>query len=808
MVATGRTAAMNRPALKLSLYFALGIILGHLVNPPILVLLTLDALLFLIAITIFLTKKSVGKWNPALYIVLVITVSSLHYELRTSDFSPRHVSNFLRKATSTGIVGQIASLPECDEERTTFTLSVKGIATAHEWRRAEGKVRVTMGERTDRFSYGDVIRFDARLEEPDGLRNPGGFDYKAYLNRRSIYGLIFLRGVNNVEIIERRGGTPFLSALIWPIRKSMRRTIERNLTGPPEALLKGILLGERRNIPESIEEIFRDSGVIHVLAVSGLHVGLVVFIFFNLFRVFRLSFNWAVVCTLGILFLYIFVTGSRAPVVRASLMAAVVLTGLILEKNVDLLNTLAFAGLFILLFSPQALFDPGFQLSFAAVLSIVYAYPRLKEWLPLFLRRQHTWWRRWLLGGSLVSLSAQMGIAPIVAYYFYRVPVVSVLANVIVVPWVGLILSLGFAASLFGPFSSDIGLLFNASNWLALTGLIHTVTFFASLPFSTLSVPQPSLPVVLGCYCVTGLLVNVKRIGRAGHWLIITLLVAANCWIWTYAVRGNQNELVVTFFDVGQGDAIFLRTPQGKTLLIDGGRRSRYYDCGKRVLEPYLRQSGIRRVDGVLLTHPHSDHLGGLLAVLENFHVGQVMDSGLQHGSTLYEEYVTLIEERGIPRRIMRAGDRIDEFHPLRIMILHPTDSFVSPDGWAPYGLNNGSITARLDYGRVSFLFLGDVEAEADRALLKRKGFLKATVVKVPHQGSITGSSRRLVEAIQPCVAVISVSEGNRFGHPADAVVRRYEQCGARIYRTDEDGAIIIRTNGERTSIRTMIRSE
>jgi competence protein ComEC len=216
----------------------------------------------------------------------------------------------------------------------------------------------------------------------------------------------------------------------------------------------------------------------------------------------------------------------------------------------------------------------------------------------------------------------------------------------------------------------------------------------------------------------------------------------------------------------------------------------------------------LRNVDAVLVTHPHSDHLGGLLTILRNFRIGDVFDSGLKHSSTLYEEYGALIEEREIPLRIVRAGDTIESYDPARLTILHPTDTFVSQEGWAPYGLNNGSIVVRLDYGKVSFLFLGDVEVETDLTLLKRKDYLKATVVKVPHQGSLTGSSQELVEAMEPSVAVVSVSQGNRFGHPADAVIRRYEACGARILRTDRHGAIIMRTNGEWIRIQTTVEPD
>ena len=799
---------MNRPALKLSIYFTLGIVLGYLFYFPVYYLLGIALFLFLFILLTILLSKNLGRWNPLLWILLVIATSTLHYEVRTSHFSARHISNVLKCRNLTEIEGRIISLPERQEERTRFVLRVTSICWENQWHRAEGKIRVTIGENSDRVLYGDTIRLPGRLDEPHGLRNPGGFDYKAYLNRRGIYGTVFVKKASDVEILKHGEGNPFVSKLIWPIKRLMTKTINRNLKGPPAALLKGILLGERRNVPRSIEEIFRSAGVVHVLVVSGLHLGLVVFIFFNVFRAFRLPFNWAVGFTLVAILVYVFVTDSRPPVVRASVMAAVVLIGLTLERNVDLLNTIAFAGLVILIVSPQSLFDPGFRLSFSAVLSIAYLYPRLKEWLPQKLQRQYTWWRRWLFGGTIVSLSAQLGIAPIVAYYFYRVPIISVAANLLVVPWIGLILSLGFAATIFGVISSHIALLLNAANWLALTYLIKIVSIFASLPVSTLHVPQPNVFFILGYYCILGMFANVRRVYRARRLVIIAGLIAANVWVWNHALSGGNTTLTVIFFDVGHGDAAFIQSPNGKTLLIDGGRKSRYFDCGERVIEPFLKKSGIRKIDVVLLTHPHADHLGGCLFVLRNVRIGQIVDCGFRYTSSMYKEFLHLIQEKDIPRQILGAGDEIEGFDPIRVQILHPTDDYVTPKGWAPYGLNNGSAVVRLHYGRVSFLFLADIETEADAELLDHKNMLKATVVKVPHQGSKTSSSEQLVKAIQPSVAIISVAEGNRFGHPSPEVVKRYERHGARVFRTDRHGAVIIKTDGEEMEMQTMVCPE
>ncbi len=796
---------MNRPALKRSICFAIGIIAGQYIRLAGYVWLALCFLLFVSLCPGFLLHRTGGRGFRFLWMALVIVSAGAHYSLRTQHVPPHHISRFLDNCDSLEVTGEIASLPEIVEGRTTFYLSVDSMAASQVRWGVEGKIRVTIGEAAGQFAYGDMVSFRGQLDEPPGLRNPGGFDYRAYLNRQGVHGVIFLKSAEPIQILARDQGNPLLAKLVWPIKRSIQKTFEQNLSGPPQALLTGIMLGDRSNVPGSIERVFQDSGVVHVLSVSGLHVSLVVFLFFSLLRALRLPFNWVVGFTVVITLGYMVVTGSKPPVVRAALMTTIVLVGLALERNVDLLNTVAFAGLVTMIVSPSSLFDPGFQLSFVSVVSIIYMYPRLEEWIPMRFRKKHTYWRRFLLGGTLVSLSAQLGIAPVVAYYFFKIPLISLLANLVVIPWVGVVLALGFAAAISGAVCMPVALLFNASNWLALSGLIKAVEMFASAPCAYVQVARPGLLDLSCYYCLLALFVNVRRVYWARRWLVIAGLCSANMGIWISALDGDHRLLKVTFLDVGSGDAIVIRSPQGKTMLIDGGRRSPYEDCGERVLLPFLRSSGYHRIDAILMSHPHADHLGGLLAVMRQFNVGQILESGARTPSSLCHEYETVLQARGISQKVVRAGESLPGFEPLSIRFLHPAGKFVTPEGWPPYGVNNGSVVMRLDYGRVSFLFMGDVEHAAEEALLGEGEFLKADVIKISHQGSRTGTSERLLAAIRPSLAVISVGQGNPFHHPDREVIARLEHRGIHVYRTDRNGAVMVSTDGENIRVRTMV---
>jgi competence protein ComEC len=314
------------------------------------------------------------------------------------------------------------------------------------------------------------------------------------------------------------------------------------------------------------------------------------------------------------------------------------------ERESDILNAIAFAGLVILCWNPQFLFDLGFQLSFAATLSIVYLYGRLKELLFPFLKNTSAPWVKWVCSGFLVSLSAQLGTQPIIAASFQKVPVISLVVNLLVVPLIGLVVALGFTSALLGLVSMGLARLYAAANWLLLTGLLELVNFAAALPFAYIPVSQPPARFIVLYYGFLVLGANIKRSRAARRAFLFGGLVLLNLLVWEGALE-TDGRLSVLFFDVGQGDAALVRFPNQRTMLIDGGERRLGHDCGERVICPYLRRAGIGRLDVVVLTHADNDHVGGLPAVLQEYPTRLVLDSGARQSTAAYLRFLELANE-------------------------------------------------------------------------------------------------------------------------------------------------------------------
>ena len=287
--------------------------------------------------------------------------------------------------------------------------------------------------------------------------------------------------------------------------------------------------------------------------------------------------------------------------------------------------------------------------------------------------------------------------------------------------------------------------------------------------------------------------------GAAKSRILLLLLLLSAILVWTAFFYNPAHLFKATFLDVGQGDSIFLQFPYGGNMLIDGGEGGRY-DMGRRVVA-YLHRQGVRRINIILLSHPHDDHVGGLITVLRNLPVGLVLDSGQAHTSYSYEEFLKLIKEKRIPYRIVKAGGEIKGFKGVKIFVLSPPPRLFKGTG---SDINNNSLVLKMTYGKVSLLFTGDIEKEAEEGLLRYGHYLKSTLIKVPHHGGRTSSTPGFLDLVNPRLAVISVGRRNPFHHPAPETLRRYKERGVKIYRTDRQGAIIFTSNGRSFRVRTM----
>jgi competence protein ComEC len=762
----------------------LGIILGHLLDlsPPS--LLSILALLLILFVLAFWRKKP--TISTLLLRILLLLTGLLYHDITLARITKGEITPFLNKGW-VEVLGTIDRLPEVKKDRIHLIIKTEKILSRKKEFPVKTRIRASLPKGETSFNYRDRVRIKGGLILPPGARNPGGFSYQNYLATQKISALVNLVINEQIKKVGEARVNPFFGIAFY-LRKRFIETIDHTLPPLEGSVLKGILLGRREELPPALCQAFVTTGVAHVLAVSGLHVGLVViFFYYGLFRLLRLPNKGKALLTLFIIILYCFMTGCRPSVVRATIMFGLFLTAACLGRKREVYTTLALAALVILLINPLTLFNVGFQLSFAAVLSILYLYPRI--WPRLKFLSSYP------AGLMSVSLAAWMGVAPLIAYHFNYFTPVAILANLVVVPLVMVIVALGFLTTIFS-FFLPLAQLFSSSNWLFLTILIKAIHLFSHFPGAGIRVVTPSLSLIGLYYLGIVGLMNFKRSLLVKKIIPIGALCLIAIFIWGNTFTSQDKLLKVTFLDVGQGDSIFIQFPDKRNMLIDGG------DGRFDILPSYLWDERIRKIDYLVLTHPHADHATGLINVLSSFKIGEVWDGGQEFTSSEYEKFLRIITNKRIPYKIVRAGQRLNITPRIGIDILHPQKRFLKDGGSEP---NNNSVVMKLSYGKVNFLFTGDIEKEAEELLeIKYGDQLHSTILKAPHQGSRTSSTLKFLKKVSPKCAIISVGIRNPFGHPNPEVLKRYQNLEIKVYRTDKNGAITITTDGKDYWMETM----
>ncbi|HLC20640.1 MAG TPA: DNA internalization-related competence protein ComEC/Rec2, partial [Candidatus Methylomirabilis sp.] len=642
-----------------------------------------------------------------------------------------------------------------------------------------GRARLTLLRPEIVPAYGDRVRGLFRLRRPRGYVNPGGFDYPLYLRTM---GVTLEGWAGEGDALERRGADEGSLLLTWAyaLRDRMIRGVSRLLPSDQASLLVAVTLGERSGIPRRINEAFLGSGTYHIVAISGLNVSLLAGALFFLLRGIRAPLRLSALLSMALITFYAALAGGSASVVRAAVMADVYLLALVLDREGDSLNTLALSALFLLLWQPLFLFDVGFQLTFVATWAILVAVTRVP------LARVPVPWG-WGAASLVLSVAAFVGTAPILASTFNRISPVGILANLVVVPLSGLLTGLGMLFALLAvaiPWSLD---LFGALVGLLIDLLVGVAGWFARLPLASVRLFSPSAPMIV-CYYLAVVAWAAASGRRWLWWIAVSAALALVILVGARLASIHQfNGVRMTVLDVRQGDAVLLELPGGRTILIDGGGLfDDRFDIGEQVVVPFLLSKWIGRLDLVVLSHPHPDHLNGLMAVLRHFRVGQVWDGGQRVASTTYLWFEEVLRDKRIPHKIYEAGQNTSEFDPVQIAVLHPPKPLLrgSPRGRFS-DVNSNSLVLAVRYGNVTFLLPGDIEDEAERLLLERGADLQAQVLKVPHHGGRTSSGPAFLQRVRPTVAVVSAGYRNRFRHPHQETLERYRANGIDLFRTD-----------------------
>jgi len=720
-------------------------------------------------------------------------VPSNHIELL---FHKKGVINFSQPVELFGLVDQS---PEKHLGRFYLYVRLEGLSSKGKVMPVVGRVRLTVYQSRlyrpggKKIEYGDSIRTITLLRKPYLYKNSGGFNYEEYLKRREISLVGSVNSPLLVEVLEKGRGNSLKGAL-YRFRSRLSSLVDKCfLTSSGHlsqqgAILKGMTLGERGLISGETERIMQKSGAYHVLAISGLHIGIISYFLYLLFSFLRINERWNCGLIIVLLAVYAIMTGGRASVLRATIMAAVYLGGRMLYREASFLNTISFSALVILLCYPAQLFDAGFQLTFVATLSIVLFAPRLVRllhFLPKYLR-----------GTIAISLAAQLGLLPILIYYFHRVSLVSVITNIAVFPLSALVVLGGFVFYLFSLVIPPLSLYFSVPLDSLLSLCYNSFYWAGSLPHASYRIPTPPWWVVAGYYAlVLAMLLPLRR--KVLRWGAVVVWAGFAILLLTFPFKPQVSPyLTVTFFDVAHGEATLVEFPTGERMIIDGGGSGGDFSfTGEYIISPFLWEKGVKRIDWVVMTHSHVDHINGLQAIIDNFDIGEVWQGNSSLKNPYYRNFLRVVMRKGIPIRRHYRDDRI-EVSGVELRVLNPPPRSSLPY----YQENDNSLVIQIRYKGIRVLLTGDIGEEVERELIARYGKeLHSDVMKAAHHGSPSSNSDEFLEIVESRVMVVC----GKLGFRQDGTKSLTTKKGIVVYHTNRDGQVTVFTDGHTFKVKT-----
>jgi competence protein ComEC len=636
---------------------------------------------------------------------------------------------------------------------------------------------------------GARVTLHGRLESFDEARNPGEPSMRALEAERGLDGQVMHARMHAVEAPDVRNPSIWLPlARAWASAQLRTRMDE-----PYASILAGALWGERSALPADLRAEFQDTGTVHILVTAGLHLGVIAALTIALLNALGTGRISSSLGTIAVVWLYAAFSGGHLPSLRAATMVSFALLARAAGREPFSWNAFAAAAIVIALGWPASIATVSFALSFSCVGAILLFAAPIVRALERLRLPQH------VNEALALTVATQIGTWPLTAATFLVFAPYAPLANLLVVPIVGVTMLLGIAqlaAAPIGPVAQGIANV-NESLLMWIVGVVH---FSSALPAAhVVTTPAPGWAILAydGALLAIAWLIGRERM----RWPALALFACA-CALVLWPPRPARNDLTVTAIDVGQADALLIETPRGHAFLVDAGGRlergaqsgsSVAEEIGERIVVPFLVRRGIHHLDAVLLSHPHGDHAGGLAPVLRTLGADAFADSGQVYPGEAYQDALQVARAEHVAALEPRGGDvwRTDDGVTFR---------FFGPT--APYltgtrsDINSNSLVFKLEYGRFAMLFTGDAGAESEQRILSRGYDVHADVLKVGHHGSAYSSTPQFIRAVAPEAAVISVGRNNLFGHPAPETLKTLGSLGIRIYRTDLDGAVTIDSDG------------
>lgn len=767
---------------------------------PVVVLAGLIALAALFLYPRHLKMKSVAL------LALACAAGAFRLSFFQPAFDHTHIAFYNDTEVPLKITGVVADEPDVRDYHINLRLRVESITQQGTVEEGQGLLLVRAPRYPER-AYGDRLVVTGKPETPPEFED---FSYKDYLARFGIYSMIRR---SHIELLEPGQGNLFWTTLLT-FKRNASQTINRMLAEPYASLLNGILLGIETGIPDGLYEAFNLTGTSHIIVISGSNISLIAGIFMLLGQRLIGKRYAPPLAIIGVI-VYTLLVGADAAVSRAAVMGIVWVLAIWVGRPGLAINSLIFSGLVLSLINPLILWDVGFQLSFVATLGLIVLVPPLERLTFGLLRRrlntEHVGLTMALLNELLIiTLAAQIITGPLIVYHFGRFSLVSLLSNLLILPVQPPIMIVGGLATLVGMVWLSLGQLLSWLVWLPLAWSVWIVEQTAQLPFASLDLGTFPFWLLVLLYAAIAAGVwathqpgeadearprfQLPAIGSLQTRLWLGGLGTATLLAWLAVLTLPDGRLHVAFLDVGQGDAILITLPEGDQILIDGGPSPTDLNWRLGQEMPFWD----RTLELVINTHPDADHLGGLVSILDRYTIERALVADVESGSQLYRTWEAELAEAQLTPVVAQAGMSLDLGEGVVATLLSPGPVVEHID--EP---NNRSVVLHLQFGQVSFLLPGDIEASVEQRLVQANAPLQATILKSPHHGSKTSSTDAFLEAVDPQLVVIPVGKENRFGHPAPEVMERYAAHGLPVLRTDEQGTIELTTDGSRIWVET-----
>jgi competence protein ComEC len=669
-------------------------------------------------------------------------------------------------------------------------------------RSVSGGLRLSVGgslveRRRHGWRAGRLVRLTASVRTPTGFRNPGNPDEEVALARRGIALVGSVKSAALVNVIADGHAAAEAAAAVraW-IREIVGRRVGRH-SRQSAAIVTAILIGDRAGLDTDVERRLQEGGTYHVIAISGGNVAVLAGLALALARLARVSVRVGAILAIALLVAYGYVAGGGPSVGRATLAAVLYLAARVLDHRAPAANTLAVAVAVALLRAPLDLYDPGLALSYGATLALIIGADAgtrhlFRGWsnVPPVVRAA--------AGLAIATICAEIAVLPLSALAFGRVTIAGLILNFAAIPLMAVVQTAGLAVLALDSFLPMLAALSAYIAHASAAGVIGSTSLLDVAPWLTWRVPAPAIVVLVFYYAAWAVAIAIRRTRTAA-------LAIAACTGFIIAAPAlppgpQQSKLIVTVLDVGQGESILLAMPDGRHVLVDaGGTPGSSFDIGGRIVAPALTTLGVRRLSAVALTHPDPDHIGGAPTILREFRPIEVWEGVPVPPHPARRDLARQAASRSLGWRRLHAGSRL-AFGPVEIAVLHPPP----PDWERQRARNDDSLVLDVRYGAVSILLTGDVGRHVERLIAPSLLSAGIRILKAAHHGSATSTDASLLGAYRPHAVIFSAGRDNRFAHPSPGVLRRVAALGAEIFRTDQDGAITITTDGRSLAISTM----